>query len=314
MMQAIAVSAFKGLSHVKLDVVENPAPGPTQLLVEPAFAGVNPVDWKLAEGLGKGMLTPPYVMGCELSGRVLEVGASVKHWNPGDRIAAYCKLNRCGAFASHVIVELDECAHIPDAVSDEQAASLVIGGLTAWQALTAADVLQAGRSVLIHGASGGVGSLAVQFAKQSGATVFATASTRNADYLKSLGVDRFIDYTQTAFETCVRNVDAVLDAVGGDSQEQCFKVIKPEGRLISIVSPPSAKLAGRAQVHAEMVAVTPDAEQLRMLLETAAAGHLTARIDRTYTLADVPSALQRSKSGKSQGKLLIDFADVPTDA
>ena len=305
-MTAVRLKRFGGLKalHVQQDV-ERPQPESGQLLIEVKATGVNPVDWKLAEGLGKGFLQPPYTVGCEVAGVVTEVGEGHRAFKPGDAVFAYVSLQRCGGMAPYAIALPEETASKPESLSFTEAAAIPVGALTSWQAMIGAAGLKAGQCVLIHGASGGVGSLAVQIAKARGAVVFGTASGDNADYVRQLGVDRFINYKEEQFDQVIRGVDVVYDCVGGDTQTRSFKVLKEGGALVSIVSEPPAKLAKQHKVTASMVAVQPNGSQLAEIGSMIDDGKLKPRVDQTFPLTEAPQALALSQQGKAKGKLVL---------
>ena len=186
-------------------------------------------------------LNLPIILGTEIAGTVEETGADVKNFKAGDEVFGNVNMMRGGGYAEFVIAKETEIAEKPKNIDFENAAALPVGVLTSWKAIFTTANLQSGQKILIHGASGGVGSMAVQLAKAKGAYVFATASGKNEEFVKGLGADEFIDYTKTKFEDVVKNVDVVLDTIGGDTQTRSFGVLKKGGFLVALPAPPSAE-------------------------------------------------------------------------
>ncbi|HUA66733.1 MAG TPA: NADP-dependent oxidoreductase, partial [Alphaproteobacteria bacterium] len=213
-MKAVRIHQYGGpevLAHVEM---KRPTPGPNEVLINVQAASVNPVDWKLRAGYMKDVfpLTFPATLGWDVSGTVEEAGADVTRFKRGDEVYA---LLEGGAYAEYAAARETVVARKPRTVDHIQAATVPVAGLTAWQALFEVAQLTAGQKVLIHAAAGGVGNFAVQLAKAKGAYVIGTASGKNQDFLRELGVDEAIDYEKTRFEDAVRDVDVVLDTIGG---------------------------------------------------------------------------------------------------
>ncbi|MBC8102299.1 MAG: NADP-dependent oxidoreductase, partial [Cytophagales bacterium] len=213
MMKAVRIHSFGGADTLVYEDAPLPTLGPGDALVRVAAAGVNPVDWKVREGYLEEVLphTLPLIPGWDLCGVVEAVGADVTEVQVGDAVFADAEIARDGAYAEYIAVKAALLAPQPKTLSPVEAASLPIAALTAWQCLFETANLQSGQTVLIHAAAGGVGSLAVQFAKWKGARVIGTASTRNHEFLRGLGADDLIDYTAAHFDEVVRDVDVVFD-------------------------------------------------------------------------------------------------------
>ena len=215
------------------------------MLVRVHAAGINPVDWKTCagEGVASRLEDPfPFIPGWDVSGVVEALGAGVSDFKVGDAVCGMVRWHwGGGGYAEYVAAPAADLVAKPGTMDDSQAAGLPLAALTAWQALFETTDLQAGQTVLIHAAAGGVGHIAVQLAKWKGARVIGTASARNEAFLRELGVDRVIDYNQTRFEDVAGDVDVVLDGVGGEIQERSWGVLKPGGMLASIRGRPSAK-------------------------------------------------------------------------
>src|ERR1700722_10362031 len=250
-MKAIRIHQYGGtevLAHVEM---QRPAPGANEVLIKVKAASVNPVDWKIRDGHMKDFLplTLPATLGSDVSGTVEEIGTGAARFKRGDEVYASLGLEG-GGYAEYAVAKEAIVAEKPSTLDHVQAASVPVAGLTAWQALFEVAQLRAGQKVLIHGAAGGVGNFAVQFAKGKGAYVIGTASSRNQAFLGELGVNKVVDYQKTRFEDVVRNVDVVLDTMGGDTQERSFQTLKKGGILVSIVQPPSQELAANYGVRA----------------------------------------------------------------
>ena len=183
--------------------------------------------------------------------------------------------------------------------------------MTAWQAMFDAGGLKEGQTVLVHGGSGGVGAFAVQIAKANGAKVIATASTKNQEFLKQLGADVAVDYTTQKFEDYAKDVDVVLDTVGGETQKRSFDVLKKGGSLVSIVGGPDQALAKEREVNAKGILVKPDAKQLSQIAELIDAGKVKVTVSAVVTLADVAKAHEMIETGHTKGKIVLKVADEP---
>ena len=311
-MKAIRIHAYGGTEMLHYE--ENvPRPGfnPDDLLIRVRAAAVNPVDWKIREGWLQGFLhhTLPLTLGWDVSGEVVEVGAKAHGFTVGDAVYARPDIERDGAYAEYIAVKASEVAHKPTTLDHVHAAAVPLTALTAWQALVDAAQLQAGQTVLIHAAAGGVGSLAVQLAKARGARVIATASAVNIGQVTELGADQFIDYTQTRFEEAVKNVDVVFDTIGGDTQERSWQVLKPGGILVSVVSPPSETVAIERGVRSAFVFIHPSGEQLTTIAQLIDTGQMKPILHTVLPLREVRQAHTISQGGHARGKIVLHVAD-----
>lgn len=298
---------YRDEEGLRVTRIRRPEPGPGEVLVRVRAAGVNPVDWKIADGFGEFLgLATPLTLGCELAGDVVAAGEGVAGFAAGDPVYGYVSLERCGAYAEYAIALPTEIARMPAGISYAEAAAVPVAGETAWQALVETGRLAAGERVLIHAAAGGVGSVGVQLAKSLGAAVIGTASGRNEAFVRGLGADEFVDYTAVPFEEAVAPVDLVFDTVGGDTLSRSLSVLKPGGRLVSIVEVPDPDKAEQAGVAAEMIAVLPEGGQLARLAERVSSGELGVHVARRYPLAETPAALAESRAGHVRGKLIVE--------
>ena len=214
-------------------------------------------------------------------------------------------LLRDGAYAEYIAVRESELALKPKSLHHVHAAAVPVGALTAWQALFDTGQLEAGQRVLIHAGAGGVGHLAIQLAKWKNAHVVATASTKNQEFLRELGADETIDYTQQRFEDVARDIDIVLDLIGGETQERSWQVLKKGGVLLSLVQPPSAEKAKELGVRATFVAGHPNGAQLAEIAKLIDAGKVKPTVDRILPLSEARRAHELSKSGHTRGKIVL---------
>lgn len=244
-MKAFVVERYGDAGGVRAGEMPDPHLGDDDVLVQIHAASVNPLDLKTRDGALKAILPyrVPFVLGNDLAGVVVGVGAGVTRFTAGEEVYARPDKNRIGAFAELIAIHQDDVAIKPTTLTMQEAASIPLVGLTAWQALVERANLQPGQKVLIHAGSGGVGTIAIQLAKQLGASVATTTSTANIDLVKSLGADVVIDYKKQAFETVLHDYDVVLDTLGGQTLEKSLQVLKPGGKLISIAGPPDPAFA-----------------------------------------------------------------------
>jgi NADPH:quinone reductase-like Zn-dependent oxidoreductase len=308
-MKAVRVHEFGDRSVLKLESVDRPTPGAGEMLVRVHAASVNPVDWKIREH-GKQMgRSVPYTPGFDFSGVVESVGSGVTKFKASDAIFAMLDLRRGGAYAEYAIVKESEAAIKPAKTSHVDAASVPLVALTAWQALLDTAKLQQGQTVLIHGGSGGVGSVAVQLAKAKGAKVIATASKENLEFLRQLGADEVIDYRAQKFDEIVKDVDVVLDTVGGETQQRSIGVLKKGGILVSIVGVSSKKQADDAGVRVAGILVKANGEQLAEIAKLMEAGSVRAFVTLTLPLNEVAKAHEQSETGHTRGKIVLRVVD-----
>ena len=244
-----------------------------------------------------------------MSGEVVEVGPQAGGFKAGDGVYVRPDIERDGGYAEYIAVKASEAARKPATLDHIHAAAVPLAALTAWQALVDAADLQAGQTVLVHAAAGGVGSLAVQLAKARGARVIATASAVNTGLVAELGADQFIDYTKTRFEDAVKGVDVVFDTIGGDTQERSWRVLKPGGILVSVVSPPSKETAAERGVRRAFVFIHASGEQLAAIAQLVDAGQMKPLIHTVLPLAEVRQAHAISQGGHARGKIVLHVAD-----
>jgi NADPH:quinone reductase-like Zn-dependent oxidoreductase len=305
-MRAVTISKYGDQSVLTYGDIERPKPKSDEILVHNRAVAVNPVDWKIRNGLGEMFgLHLPIVLGCEIAGTIEEIGSAVQDFLSGDPVYGYVSLQRNGGYAEYTIAKPDEIAPKPESLDFDHAASVPVGALTSWQAIFDTADLRTGQKILITGASGGVGSMAVQLAKAKGAFVIAMASGKNEKFVQSLGADEFVDYTRVKFQERVREVDVVFDTVGGETLDRSFETLRRGGYLVSIVMPPSNEKAENYGVHASMIGVQPSSKQLREINQLIAEGKLKTHVATVLPLSEVQKAHQLSESGRTRGKIIL---------
>ena len=278
-----------------------------EVLVKVHAAAVNPVDWKIRESGGERFgLKLPIILGGDIAGTVEEVGVEVKNFKKGDAVYGMTVSGGfSGGYAEYALAKANAIALKPNSISFEEAAAIPIAALTAWQSMFDLANLSGGQKILITGASGGVGSFAVQFAKAKGAFVIGTASGKNEEFVRSLGADEFVDYTKQNFEEVVKDVDVVFDTVGGDTQERAFQTLKKGGFLVSSAGTPSEEKIKEFGVKAEFVFCKPNASQLAEINGLIEDGKLKIHIETILPLTEVKEAHGLSQSGRTRGKIVL---------
>ncbi|MEU9085428.1 NADP-dependent oxidoreductase [Streptomyces sp. NPDC048357] len=310
-MRAIGQDEFGGPEVLRVVEVERPSPGPAEVLVRVHAAGVNPTDsWHRATG---GLAGAVIRLGWDVSGVVEAVGLGVTTLAPGDEVFGMPRHPLpAGTYAEYVTSPARHLVRKPAALTHEQAAALPLAGLTAWQALVDTADVRPGQRVLIHAAAGGVGHLAVQIAKARGAHVIGTARAAKHEFLRSLGADELVDYTEADFETAVEPVDVVVDAIGGAYGPRSLRVLRPGGVLVALASPAEARLADTARplgLRAAFMAVEADQAGMREIAALAGAGLLRPALDTVLPLADAAKAHELADSRRTTGKIVLSVTD-----
>jgi NADPH:quinone reductase-like Zn-dependent oxidoreductase len=323
-MQAVVVVDGKP----EVQRVARPAPGSGQVLVKVYDAGINPVDWKIATGragaqpMGRGGPPgpppppgpasgaptggPPAIPGFDAAGVIETVGDGVSGYKVGDAVIVWS--GGRATYAEYVAVAADTIAAKPAELSFAQAAAIGHASITAWNMLVDVVKLQTGQKVLVLGGSGGVGSTAIQIARNMGAHVIATASGAHLDYLRTLGAEEVIDYTQTPFETQVSDVDVVINTVDADNASRAVGVIRRGGWLVSLLGLPMEQCnAAGIQCSSRTMTGTLNGEVLRRLADWAHGGKFTVHIDRTFRLQEVAQAWEYSQARHTTGKSVIQL-------
>ena len=289
-----------------------PEPGPTEILVRVHAASVNPTDWKARAHGGFRLWNDPVILGFDVSGVVEAVGLGVTLYQPGDEVFGMPRFpHQAGAYAQYVTAPARHFARKPATIDHVHAAALPLAALTALQSLTDTAHLEPGQRVLVHAAAGGVGHLAVQIAKARGAYVIGTARAAKHEFLRGLGADELIDYTQDDFTEVVRDVDIVLDTIGGDYGPRSLRVLRKGGTLVTLASPgevPSAELADELGIRTGFTLVEPDHAGLNTIAALVDAGQLRAEIDTVFPLEQAAKAHELGETGRTTGKIVLTVA------
>lgn len=330
-MKAFAISRYGKANSVEAVELPEPDLRDNDVLVQIHAASVNPLDLKIRNGELKPLLPYklPLVLGNDLAGVVIKAGANVHRFKPGDEVYAKPDKDRIGTFAELIGISENDVAKKPHALDMEQAASIPLVGLTAWQALVEKARLQPGQKVLIHAGSGGLGTIAIQLAKHLGAAVATTTSTANVEWVKRLGADVVIDYRSNDFETLLNDYDVVIDTQGGQTLEKSLRVLKPGGKVISVAGPPepdfgkefganwfliqamrvpSLKIrreAKRRRVTYSFLFMKANGDQLSELGSLIDAGAIRAVVDRVFPFQSTPEALAYVEKGRAKGKVVV---------
>ncbi|MEU6913291.1 NADP-dependent oxidoreductase [Streptomyces olindensis] len=307
-MRAISQDVLGGPEVLKEVEVGRPVPRPNEVLVRVRAAGVNPTDWK-HRATGGFLGEPPFVLGWDVSGVVEAIGIGVAAFAPGDEVFGMLPYPfGHGSHAEYVIAPVRALARKPAGLDHVQAGALPLVSLTAWQALTEHADLRPGQRVLIHAAAGGVGHVAAQIAKERGAYVIGTASAGKHEFLRGIGVDEAVDYRETDFTEAVKDVDVVLDTIGGDNALRSLRVLRPGGVVVSILPAGSDDFyqeAERLRVRAVRMLVDADRAGMETIAELAEAGRLRATIAGTFPLSAAAEAHTQGDTGRTTGKLVL---------
>jgi NADPH:quinone reductase-like Zn-dependent oxidoreductase len=304
-MNAVRIHSFGSADVLQLEDVPKPEPGENEVLIKVHAASVNPVDYKLRSGEFKPVgLTMPVTLGCDISGVVEDVGRDVSGVQVGDEVYALLDTHS-GGYAEFAVAKSDGVAPKPASIDHIHAAAVPQAAMTAWQGLFDHGRLKAGERVLIHGAAGGVGHFAVQFAKDRGAYVIATARTEDRGLLRELGADLIIDYTNERFEDHVRDVDLVLDLVAGETQRRSWESLKPGGRLVSTVQPPSDVEAARHHAKGEVFMTELNRDELARIGQMIDDGKVQVLVQQILPLGEVRRAHEHMEHEHIRGKVVL---------
>ncbi|MFD4977002.1 NADP-dependent oxidoreductase [Streptomyces sp. NPDC058424] len=307
-MRAIGQDVLGGPEVLREIELQRPAPRPNEVLVRVRAAGVNPTDWKHRAN-GGFLGEPPFVLGWDVSGVVEATGIGASLFRPGDEVFGMLPYPfGHGSHAEYVTAPARAFAPKPGGIDHTGAGALPLVSLTAWQALVERADLRAGQRVLIHAAAGGVGHVAVQIAKARGAYVFGTAGAGKHDFLHGIGVDEPVDYRSTDFTEAVRDVDVVLDTIGGDTSLRSLRVLRPGGLLVSILPVGSDDFyheAERLGVRAVRMLVDADHHGMEAVAQLVEQGRLRATIAGTFPLAEAVRAHELGETGRTTGKLVL---------
>ncbi|ESY65433.1 NADPH:quinone oxidoreductase [Mesorhizobium sp. LNHC232B00] len=331
MMKAFVVDKYQKKGALRLAEMPEPELRDNDVLVEIHAAGINLLDSKLRDGEFKLILPyrPPFILGHDVAGIVVRVGSKVRKFKPGDEVYARPRDGRIGAFAEFIAMDEADVALKPKNLSMEEAASIPLVGLTAWQVLVETAGLKKGQKVFIQAGSGGVGTFAIQLAKHLGAIVATTASAASTDLVKGLGADIVIDYKKDDFENVLQGYDVVLNSQDAKTLEKSLHVLKPGGKLISISGPPDPGFAAkqglnmvlklvlrllsrsirskarRAGVGYSFLFMRAQGDQLGKITSLIESGIIRPVMDRTFPFENTNEALAYVETGRAKGKVVV---------
>ena len=307
-MKALTLNGYDGLASLRFAEVATPEPGPNDVLVKMKAASVNPVDTKIARGYGGPSQRPlPHVLGRDGAGTVAKVGSAVTGFKPGDEVYGVADPGRWGTFAEYAVMPAATLAHKPAGLSDMDAGSIPIAGLSAWAGIVSTGKLAKGQRVLIHAGAGGVGSFAVQLAKHLGATVAATAGSKNVEFVRSLGADQVIDYTRCDFSTQIKDVDLVFDLIGGDVRFKSFPVLKAGGVISHISVPPMTQAPPRSDVEVKPAPVKYDTALLDQITALVKSKAVQPTVTEVFAFNDALKSFEHVMTGHARGKVMLDM-------
>jgi NADPH:quinone reductase-like Zn-dependent oxidoreductase len=309
-MKAVRIHAYGGPDVLTYEDAPRPTAGDGEVLIRVHATSVNPFDCAVRAGYMSGYFqyNLPLILGTDVSGVVEAVGPGVTNVSPGDAVYTRAGVFRDGANAEYALAFAADVAPKPSSLDHIHAAALPHVALTAWQALFESAQLSAGQTVLIHGAAGGVGHIAVQLAHWRGAKVIGTASI-NLDLLRKLQVEEAIDYTATPFESVVYGVDVVLDTIGGDVQQRSFATLKPGGTLVSTIQPPSEETAQAHGVRAQYVATSPPVgPTLATVAGLVASEQIKPVVSTVLPLSEIRKAHELIETRHARGKIVLQVA------
>jgi NADPH:quinone reductase-like Zn-dependent oxidoreductase len=306
-MMAWRVHEFGPPEAMKFERVPRPVPGPGEVLVKVHAAGVGPWDGWIRAGRSVLPQPLPLTLGSDLSGDIQAVGPDVSDLRVGDQVYGVTNPRAIGAYAEYALASAAMIARKPTSLTYIEAASVPVIAVTAWQGLFDQAQLKAGQSVLIHGGAGNVGAYAVQLARRAGIRTIATAATDKVTFVRKLGADTVIDFQTQRFEDAARNVDAVLDLVGGETQKRSFQVLRRGGKLISAVSHPDQDLAKSHGVDAAFFLVKVTSQYLTEIADLIDSGKLRTRVGTVLPLADARQAhfILEGRRPPSKGKIVL---------
>lgn len=291
-----------------------PVPGPGDAVVRIAATAITRTEltWDQTYQNPDGSPRIPTIPGHEFSGIVESLPSVATGLAIGDAVYGLADFPRDGAAAEYLAVRATNLAHKPRSVDHLHSAAVTLSGLTAWQALFTHGGVEAGQRILIHGGAGGVGVFAIQLAHWKGAHIVTTSSAANFDFLRSLGADEIIDYSKTRFEDAVHDVDLVLDAVGGDTVDRSWKVLRPDGMLISVAEPIAPEEAEKHGARGFFFIVEPSREQLEHIGALIDSGSLKIEIAKVFPLAQARTAFELALEGHTRGKIVLEVRDDTT--
>lgn len=307
-MKSVQYSEYGGIDVLKINEIDNPGLKENQVLVEIKAAAINPFDGKLRSGAMKDLIPVafPVTVGADFAGIISDAGSQTSEFKVGDEVygSAIVLNGGSGAVAEYAAANAGSLARKPQSLSFSQAAALVLVGVSAIQALDGLQ-LSEGQKILIHGGAGGIGSVAIQYAKYLGAIVATTAIGQDKDFVTSLGADTVINYEQQKFEDVLSDYDAVYDTIGGDTYAKSFTILKSGGRIVSMVAPVDEELTRQYGVTVTYQSTQVNTASLNRLTEVVDAGAIKSQVDSEYPLDQFADAYKHLETGHPRGKIVI---------
>ncbi len=310
-MKALVATDYGSFDNLKFAEIEKPVPGEGEILVKTRAVSVNPVDWKIVTGQRQGSFPAvfPYVVGWDLSGIVEDRGHAARRFNVGDKVYGYIRRPQLkdGTYSEYVLVPECYLCKAPDKISLKDASAIPLAGLTAYQALTVFGHLHRGETIMILGASGGVGTLAVQISKIMGAKIIAIASASNLDFLKNIGADYCFDYNDATWVEKVTEIspDLVLDCAGGETRDKGVPAVSKEGRVVSL----TAREFPDKTINFTGMLVEPHSLNLELLTSWIEQGKLKPFVSKYFKFDHAIEALKLNQEGKTRGKIVVTIGD-----
>ncbi len=311
MMHAVRIYEYGKPDVLKYEEVEVPEPAADEVLVKINYSSVNPFDWKIRSGLTKQwiQLSMPAILGIDVAGVVEKVGSKVTKFKKGDKVYGRADFTKGGSYAEYSAINENSLGIAPKSMTPKEAAGLPVVAGTAWNAIFDIANVQKGTRVLITGASGGVGTMAVQLAKSAGAHVIGTTSKANVDMVKKLGADEVIDYTDGDFTKKVKQpVDVVFDTVGHDTLTKSYGIIRKGGLLVTSAGQPDEALAQKHGITAKSFQANTDGKRYEQIAKLVDEGKLKVIIDSEFHLKEIKDAHELSESARAKGKIMIKIA------
>jgi NADPH:quinone reductase-like Zn-dependent oxidoreductase len=310
-MKAIVVHEYGGPEVLKLEDVAVPTPKEDEVLVKVFAAGVNSFDGVLRSGKYAKIfkMQLPWSPGYDIAGTVEKVGGKVSKFKVGDPVYAFISIPSGGGYAEYALAKENQAASKPATISFVEAAGVPSVALTAWQALVDKANVRPGRTVLIHGASGGVGMFAIPIAKIRGAKVFATASTANQDFLKQLGANVAIDYKTQKFEEIAKDVDLVVDGVGGETLARSYPIVKKGGFLVGLVGRVDQTQLDKHGIRGVSLEAEPNGDELAQIGNLIDEKKIKVVVSETFPLADAAEAQTKADTGHARGKIVLNVRE-----
>ncbi|MEJ7665064.1 MAG: NADP-dependent oxidoreductase [Hymenobacter sp.] len=308
-MKAVRYHQYGGPEVLVMEHVQKPVVGPGQVLVKVKAAGINPIDWKLRAGEMTAIIPVqfPVTVGRDLAGVVEAVAEDVESFRPGDAVYAVMPKEAFGAYAEYALLDQSHVALKPETLDFIQASTIPMSALTAWQSIVDIGELKAGDNILVHGAAGSVGSMAVQIAKALGAQVTGAAFEKDKAFVESLGTDRFVSYDAGPFENVVQDQDIVLDTLAGEIQDRSWSTLKPNGILVTTLVLGDQEKPKQFGVRAANTVSGPSGAQLKQIAQLIDSGKISTRLGLVLSLDEAAKAQELSQSHSIKGKIVLNL-------